>query len=86
MIASGGLHSLKDVEASAQKLEPEGIIGVITGRAIYEGTIDFKKAQAAADKATERPHRPRRRQGLTWASPSASFPASTSPRAASSRA
>ena len=29
------------------KLEFEGISGVITGRAIYEGTIDFRQAQAA---------------------------------------
>jgi phosphoribosylformimino-5-aminoimidazole carboxamide ribotide isomerase len=51
IIASGGLNSLKDVQAVCAKLMPEGIIGAITGRALYEGTIDFKKAQAAADKA-----------------------------------
>ena len=28
----------------------KGINGVITGRAIYQGTLDFKKAQAEADK------------------------------------
>ena len=27
----------------------------ITGRALYEGALDFRKAQAAADKATEKP-------------------------------
>jgi phosphoribosylformimino-5-aminoimidazole carboxamide ribotide isomerase len=32
------------------KIEAEGITGVITGRAIYQGTVDFKKAQAMADK------------------------------------
>jgi phosphoribosylformimino-5-aminoimidazole carboxamide ribotide isomerase len=51
LIASGGLNSLKDVEMVCQKLVPEGVIGAITGRALYEGKIDFKKAQAAADKA-----------------------------------
>jgi phosphoribosylformimino-5-aminoimidazole carboxamide ribotide isomerase len=51
IIASGGLNSLKDVQAVCAKLMPEGIIGAITGRALYEGKIDFKKAQAAADKA-----------------------------------
>ena len=51
LIASGGLNSLKDVETVCQKLVPEGVIGAITGRALYEGKIDFKKAQAAADKA-----------------------------------
>jgi phosphoribosylformimino-5-aminoimidazole carboxamide ribotide isomerase len=33
---------------------PEGVIGAITGRALYEGKIDFKKAQAAADKAANK--------------------------------
>jgi len=51
IIASGGLNSLKDVQAVCETLVPEGIIGAITGRALYEGKIDFKKAQAAADKA-----------------------------------
>ncbi len=51
VIASGGLNSLKDVEAVCAKLSPEGIIGTIAGRALYEGTLDLKKAQAAADKA-----------------------------------
>jgi phosphoribosylformimino-5-aminoimidazole carboxamide ribotide isomerase len=51
LIASGGLNSIKDVEAVCQKLVPEGVIGAITGRALYEGKIDFKQAQAAADKA-----------------------------------
>jgi phosphoribosylformimino-5-aminoimidazole carboxamide ribotide isomerase len=51
LIASGGLNSLKDVELVCEKLVPEGIIGVITGRALYEGKIDLKKAQATANKA-----------------------------------
>lgn len=49
VIASGGLTSLSDIEALC-KAESEGIAGVITGRAIYQGTIDFKKAQETADK------------------------------------
>ena len=49
VIASGGLTDLKDVEALCA-VESEGITAVITGRAIYQGTIDFKKAQAKADK------------------------------------
>jgi phosphoribosylformimino-5-aminoimidazole carboxamide ribotide isomerase len=52
IIASGGLNSLKDIEAVCAKLVPEGIIGAIAGRALYEGKIDLKAAQAAADKAT----------------------------------
>lgn len=49
VIASGGLTGLADIEALC-KVESEGIAGVITGRAIYQGTIDFRKAQDVADK------------------------------------
>src|SRR6266699_2296279 len=49
VVASGGLTSLEDIKALC-KIEPEGITGVVTGRAIYQGKLDFKKAQAAADK------------------------------------
>jgi len=51
IIASGGLNGVKDVQAVCETLAPEGVIGAIAGRALYEGTLDFKKAQAAADKA-----------------------------------
>ncbi len=51
IIASGGLSSIKDVQTLCARLVPEGVVGAITGRALYEGTLDFKKAQAAADKA-----------------------------------
>src|SRR3954463_1000937 len=51
IIASGGLNSLADVQAICAKLVPEGIIGAIAGRALYEGKLDLKAAQAAADKA-----------------------------------
>jgi len=51
IIASGGLNSIKDVQAICELLVPEGIIGTIAGRALYEGKLDLKKAQAAADKA-----------------------------------
>jgi phosphoribosylformimino-5-aminoimidazole carboxamide ribotide isomerase len=51
IIASGGLTSVKDVQTLCEKLVPEGVVGAITGRALYEGVLDFKKAQAAADKA-----------------------------------
>ena len=52
IIASGGLNSIKDIETICAKLVPEGIIGAIAGRALYEGKIELKAAQAAADKAT----------------------------------
>jgi phosphoribosylformimino-5-aminoimidazole carboxamide ribotide isomerase len=51
IIASGGLSSIKDVETVCAKLVPEGIIGAIAGRALYEGKLDLKKAQQAANKA-----------------------------------
>jgi len=49
VVASGGLTGLEDIRALC-KIEPEGITGVVTGRAIYQGNLDFKKAQAEADK------------------------------------
>jgi len=49
VIASGGIAALKDIKALC-KVESAGIMGAITGRAIYEGTLDFRKAQAEADK------------------------------------
>jgi phosphoribosylformimino-5-aminoimidazole carboxamide ribotide isomerase len=52
IIASGGLSSIQDIEAICARLVPEGIIGAIAGRALYEGKIELKAAQAAADKAT----------------------------------
>lgn len=48
VIASGGITDMKDVEQLA-KVADEGIIGAITGRAIYEGTIDLAQAQAWLD-------------------------------------
>jgi phosphoribosylformimino-5-aminoimidazole carboxamide ribotide isomerase len=54
IIASGGLNSIKDIESICARLVPEGIIGAIAGRALYEGKIELKAAQAAADKAIGR--------------------------------
>ena len=52
VIASGGLTNLDDVRALCA-VESEGIEGVITGRAIYEGTIDFEAAQDLADELSQ---------------------------------
>ncbi|MEO5654845.1 MAG: HisA/HisF-related TIM barrel protein, partial [Nitrosospira sp.] len=49
VIASGGIGNLDDVKALCD-LELEGIMGAITGRALYEGALDFKLAQALADE------------------------------------
>jgi phosphoribosylformimino-5-aminoimidazole carboxamide ribotide isomerase len=51
IIASGGLNSLEDIQAVCARLVPEGVIGAIAGRALYEGKLELKSAQAAADKA-----------------------------------
>jgi len=48
VIASGGLSSLDDVRRLCA-VESEGIVGAITGRAIYEGRLDFAEAQKLAD-------------------------------------
>lgn len=40
VIAAGGLTGLDDVKAVCE-IADSGIIGVVTGRAIYEGTLDF---------------------------------------------
>jgi phosphoribosylformimino-5-aminoimidazole carboxamide ribotide isomerase len=49
VIASGGLGSMTDIEKLCA-VEDEGIEGVICGRAIYSGDLDFVKAQAKADE------------------------------------
>jgi phosphoribosylformimino-5-aminoimidazole carboxamide ribotide isomerase len=48
VIASGGLSSMADIEALCE-VESEGVEGVICGRAIYSGGLDFAAAQARAD-------------------------------------
>ncbi len=52
VIASGGITHLDDLRALAAVAEP-GIIGAITGRAIYEGTLDFAEGQRVAAGAAK---------------------------------
>ena len=49
VIASGGLRNLDDVRALCE-VAAEGIVGVIAGRAIYEGTLNLTEAQKLADE------------------------------------
>lgn len=49
VIASGGITDLSDIDRLCE-VEEEGVAGAITGRAIYEGTLDFAAAQARADE------------------------------------
>ena len=48
VIASGGLSGMADIEALCA-VESDGVEGVICGRAIYTGDLDFEAAQARAD-------------------------------------
>ena len=49
VIASGGITNLDDIKALCE-VASEGISGAITGRAIYEGSLDFQEGQALIDK------------------------------------
>ena len=46
VIASGGITNLEDIRQLCAVAD-HGIVGAITGRAIYEGTLDFAAAQKA---------------------------------------
>ena len=50
VIASGGITNMQDIERLSQ-VASEGISGAITGRAIYEGTLDVAEAQRYCDQA-----------------------------------
>lgn len=55
VIASGGVTDLDDIvrlKRAAADCGGAGIIGVIAGRALYEGTLDLGQAQAAAEAQT----------------------------------
>ena len=47
VIASGGVKSISDIE-ELKKRECDGIIGVIVGKSIYEGTLTLTEAIAAS--------------------------------------
>lgn len=52
IIASGGVSTIKDIEA-LKKLEPHGVEGVIVGKALYAGTVDiFDAMELAEEKRT----------------------------------
>lgn len=52
VIASGGITNLDDIRALCAVADT-GIMGAITGRAIYEGTLDFAAGQKLADELTK---------------------------------
>ena len=49
IIASGGVSTIKDIEA-LKALEPQGVEGVIVGKALYAGTVDIFDALAVAEE------------------------------------
>lgn len=49
VIASGGITNIDDIRAVCGVAD-EGIVGAITGRAIYEGMLDLAEAQELADE------------------------------------
>ncbi len=49
VIASGGVSTLKDIEALLP-LEEEGVVGVIVGRALYAGTLNLPEAISLAER------------------------------------
>ncbi|MCY0967338.1 1-(5-phosphoribosyl)-5-[(5-phosphoribosylamino)methylideneamino]imidazole-4-carboxamide isomerase [Parathalassolituus penaei] len=51
VIASGGVTNIEDIRNLA-KVAGKGILGAITGRAIYEGTLDVAEGQKLADELT----------------------------------
>ena len=51
VIASGGLSNMQDID-NLCAVESEGVEGVICGRAIYSGDLDFAAAQDRADALT----------------------------------
>jgi len=52
VIASGGVSSLQDIE-NLLAIEPYGVTGVITGKAIYSGALNLRQA-VALTKSAER--------------------------------
>ncbi len=52
VIASGGITNIDDIRALGE-VAHEGIMGAITGRAIYEGTLDFAEAEKLAQSFTD---------------------------------
>ena len=49
VIASGGITNMDDIRA-LKDVADKGILGAITGRAIYEGTLDVAEAQQYCDQ------------------------------------
>jgi len=53
VIASGGVTNMGDIRKLLE-VEKAGVVGAITGRAIYEGSLDLAEAQSFCDDQVER--------------------------------
>lgn len=53
VILSGGVSTIQDVE-NAAALEPDGVVGVIIGRALYEGSITLPEANRILERGHAR--------------------------------
>lgn len=52
VIASGGVTDIEDIR-KLSAVQGEGVTGVVIGRAIYEGTLDFVEAQQLSDQLAD---------------------------------
>lgn len=52
VFASGGLSAISDIERLCE-VQADGVAGVICGRSIYSGALDFEAAQARADELAD---------------------------------
>ncbi len=50
--ASGGVTNLEDIRRLSS-VSKDGVSGAITGKALYEGKLDFSEAQALADQLSD---------------------------------
>ncbi|MEZ4565464.1 MAG: HisA/HisF-related TIM barrel protein [Desulfobacterales bacterium] len=50
VVASGGVSSIEDIK-NLLPLAAAGVVGVITGRALYDGSLDLKAAIAVTKNA-----------------------------------
>ncbi len=49
VVASGGVSTIKDIQ-NLLPLEASGVTGIITGKALYSGSLDFKEALSVSKK------------------------------------
>lgn len=57
IVASGGVSSIKDIQ-NLLPLSEAGVVGVITGKALYTGTLDLKAAIAITKTSSLSPDSP----------------------------